>query len=138
METKAITVEATVNAPVEKVWTSWTEPAHIMKWNQASEDWHSPASVNDLRVGGSFTTTMAARDGSFSFDFSGTYDAVIEHELIEYTMSDGRKVRVVFSGNGDTTRVTETFDPETENSIELQQAGWQAILDSFKRYTEAL
>lgn len=139
METKntqAITVESTVQAPVEKVWRYWSEPAHITKWCQASEDWHAPAADNDLREGGKFTTTMAAKDGSMSFDFGGVYTSVITHKLIEYTMGDGRKVSVSFSSDGNQTTVTETFDPEDTNPLEMQRGGWQAILDNFKKYTE--
>ena len=133
----AITVEATVKAPVEKVWAYWSEPKHITKWCQASDDWHAPYAENDLRTGGNFKTTMAAKDGSFSFDFGGVYDHVQPNKLIQYTMSDGRKVKIVFASNGNETKVTETFDAESENPIEMQRGGWQAILDNFKRYTEA-
>jgi uncharacterized protein YndB with AHSA1/START domain len=133
----AITVEAVVKAPVEKVWKFWTEPKHITQWCQASDDWHAPYAENDARRGGKFKTTMAAKDGSFSFDFAGVYSNVQENKVIEYAMEDGRKVKITFLGNGAETRVTETFDPETENSIELQRSGWQAILDNFKKYTEA-
>lgn len=133
----AVTVEALVKAPIEKVWSSWTEPKHITKWNQASDDWHSPHAENDLRTGGKFKTTMAAKDGSMSFDFEGVYTNVQQHKVIEYAMADGRKVSVVFSQNGNQTKVVETFDPENENPIEMQRGGWQAILDSFKKYTEA-
>jgi uncharacterized protein YndB with AHSA1/START domain len=136
--TSAITVEATVNAPVEKVWASWSEPKHIMQWCQASDDWHAPYADNDLRTGGTFKTTMAAKDGSMSFDFGGVYDNVETHKLIEYTMGDGRKVKVVFTAMGDTTKVIETFDPENQNPEEMQRGGWQAILDNFKKYTETL
>lgn len=140
METKekAITVESTVNASVEKVWKSWTDPQHITKWCQASDDWHAPKATNDLRKGGEFSTTMAAKDGSFSFDFGGVYDEVITHKLIEYTMSDGRHVKITFAPQGNQTKVVETFDPESQNPIEMQRGGWQAILDNFKKYTEAL
>ncbi len=134
----AITVEALVKAPIEKVWSSWTDPKHITKWNQASDDWHSPHAENDLRTGGKFKTTMAAKDGSMSFDFEGVYTKVQQHKVIEYVMADGRKVSVVFSQNGNQTKVVETFDPENENPIEMQHGGWQAILDSFKKYTEAI
>lgn len=133
----AITVEALIRAPIEKVWSSWTDPKHITKWNQASEDWHSPHAENVLRTGGKFKTTMAAKDGSMSFDFEGVYTKVQQHKVIEYAMADGRKVSVVFSQNGNQTKVVETFDPENENPIEMQRGGWQAILDSFKKYTEA-
>lgn len=139
METKqAITVETNVNAPIAKVWESWTLPQHITKWNQASDDWHTPYAENDCRTGGKFKSTMAAKDGSVSFDFEGVYSFVIPQERIEYAMADGRTVKVIFQGNGNQTKVTETFDPESENSLELQRGGWQAILNSFKKYTEGL
>ncbi len=131
-----ITVETIVNAPVEKVWASWTEPQHITQWNHASDDWHCPKSSNDLRVGGVFSATMAAKDGSFSFDFEGVYDAVKPFEYLEYTIGDGRKVTVTFSQNEGTTHVVEEFEAETQNPAEMQQAGWQAILNNFKAYTE--
>ena len=134
---KTITVEATVNAPVERVWEYWTSPEHITRWNNASEDWHTPHAENDLRKGGRFLSRMEARDGSVGFDFGGVYDQVKENELIEYTIDDGRKVRIEFSDDGDHATVTETFDPETTHPLEMQQGGWQAILDSFKKYTEA-
>ncbi|MRG45405.1 polyketide cyclase [Chitinophaga sp. SYP-B3965] len=138
MENKApLTVETTVQAPVEKVWKFWNEPSHIMNWCSPSDDWHAPAAENDLRVGGKFSTTMAAKDGSFSFDFAGAYDQVAEHKLIAYTIADGRKVKITFSGEGNATNITETFDPEEINTLEMQQAGWQAILDNFRKYTEA-
>lgn len=136
--TQPITVQTTVNAPVKKVWESWSEPKHITKWCQASDDWHAPKAENDLRPGGKFTTTMAAKDGSVSFDFGGTYSNVKPNSLIEYAIEDGRKVKITFEALGDKTRVTETFEPESVNAIEMQRAGWQAILDSFKNYTETL
>lgn len=134
----AITVEAIVNASLEVVWNAWTAPEHITKWCQASPDWHAPYADNDIRTGGKFKTTMAAKDGSFSFDFEGVYDHVEHLKSMEYTMTDGRKVKILFISEGNQTRVTEMFDPETENPIEMQRGGWQAILDSFKSYTEAL
>lgn len=137
VEKTPITVATTVNAPVEKVWACWTEPAHITGWTFASEDWHAPYADNDLRVDGQFKTTMAAKDGSFSFDFGGIYTNVDVHKLIEYTMADGRTVKVSFAVEGDSTKVIETFDPENTHPAEFQQAGWQAILDNFKKYTEA-
>lgn len=133
---QSITVEATVHAPVAKVWEYWTKPEHIVKWNQASDDWHTTSSENDLRAGGKFSARMEAKDGSFGFDFWGIYDVVKENECIEYTLGDDRKVKIVFAGNGNETEVTETFEAESENSPEMQQAGWQAILDNFKKYTE--
>ena len=133
-----ITVETVVNAPVEKVWNTWNEPEHIKAWCHASDDWHAPASTNDLRTGGTFSTTMAAKDGSFSFDFGGVYDNVKENELIEYTMGDGRQAQIIFTKQGDSTKVVETFDAEGTHSLDMQKAGWQAILDNFKKYTESV
>lgn len=134
----AITVSTVVDAPVATVWEAWSSPEHIMKWNSASPDWHTPKAENDLRKGGKFSSRMEARDGSFGFDFGGVYDEVKEHELIEYTMGDGRKVSITFAAAGNTTTVTETFDAEETNPIEMQRGGWQAIMDNFKKYTEAL
>jgi len=131
-----ITVAATVNAPLEQVWTKWNEPTHITKWAFASDDWEAPRADNDVRTGGKFTTVMAAKDGSSSFDFTGTYSKVQPMEVIEYDMSDGRHVTIQFTPLPDGVKVTETFDPETENSEELQRSGWQAILDNFKKYVE--
>lgn len=131
-----ITVEITVNVPVEKAWKYWTEPEHIKIWNNASEDWHTPVSENDLRVGGKFFSRMEAKDGSYGFDFSGTYDEEKLYEVISYVIGDGRKVKITFIGNGEETRIIETFDPEKTNSIDMQQQGWQTILDNFKKYIE--
>ena len=136
-EKTIITVESTVNAPVEKVWEYWTKPEHITKWNNASDDWHTPWVKADLREGGSFVARMEARDGSMGFDFGGVYDILRPNEYIEYTIGDGRKVKVTFSVQGNTTKVVENFEAENTNSVEIQQGGWQAILDNFKKYTEA-
>ena len=136
-EKTVITVENTINAPVEKVWECWTKPEHITQWNNASDDWHTPRAENDLRVGGSFVCRMEAKDGSFGFEFGGVYDAVRKNEYIEYTLGDGRKVNITFSAEGKTTNLVEKFEAESENSPELQRGGWQAILDKFKKYTEA-
>lgn len=132
-----ITISATVNATPEKVWQYWNLPEHVTQWNQATPDWHCPKASSDLRVGGKFSATMAAKDGSFSFDFEGTYTEVIPNQLLRYTMPDGRKVEVKFAGEGNATVITETFDPETENPIEMQEAGWNMILNSFKSYAES-
>ena len=135
METsKKIIVETTVQAPVEKVWEYWTEPTHITKWNTASEEWHTPFAENDLQVGGRFLSRMEAKDGSFGFDFGGVYDDVRLNEGIAYTLEDGRKVTINFIRQGNETKVIETFDAENTNPIEMQEAGWQAILDNFKKY----
>ena len=131
-----ITVSTSVHASISKVWDCWNLPEHIKQWCSASDDWHVPDAENDLREGGEFTTTMAARDGSFSFDFNGIYTNIIEHQLIEYRLSDGRKVSITFKAMNNVVEITETFDAETENSVEMQQAGWQAILDNFKAYAE--
>ncbi len=132
-----VTVETTVNAPVEKVWKYWSEPQHITKWSNASEDWHTPFAENDLRTGGKFTSRMEAKDGSFGFDFGGVYDNVKEHELIEYTLGDGRKVIINFSSDGNKTKVIETFEAEGTNPVEMQKSGWQSIMDNFKKYVES-
>lgn len=134
--TSQINIKTTIEAPVEKVWELWTIPEHIMKWNSASDDWHTPIATNDLRPGGAFLSRMEAKDGSFGFDFSGVYDEVEEHKLISYTLADGRKVAITFSGDDITTTVTESFDPEQENSRDRQKDGWQAILNNFKAYAE--
>ena len=129
-----ITVSATVTAPFEKVWKLWTAPRHIQQWNHASPDWYCPYAENDLREGGRFSYTMAARDGSFSFDFTGVYQKVVENKLIEYQMDDGRHAKIHFDSEGDSTVVTEHFEAEELHSAELQQSGWQAILNNFAEY----
>jgi uncharacterized protein YndB with AHSA1/START domain len=131
-----ITVETTVHTPVGEVWKHWTEPQHITKWCFASEDWHAPNAENDLRDGGRFLTRMEAKDGSFGFDLSGVYDEVRINEFISYTIEDGRKVTITFISQENDTKVIESFEAETTNSIEMQEAGWQAILDNFKKYSE--
>ncbi|HEX8692114.1 MAG TPA: SRPBCC family protein [Longimicrobium sp.] len=132
-----ITVETLVNADLNQVWDAWNTPADIERWNAAHDDWHTTRSTVDLREGGKFLARMEAKDGSEGFDFEGTYTRVVPREAIEYRMSDGREVRVEFLEAAGGVRVRETFDAETENSPELQRAGWQAILDNFARYVEA-
>lgn len=133
-----ITIQTRVNAPIEKVWKYMTEPEHIVQWNHASDDWHSPRAQNDLRVGGRLTARMEAKDGSSGFDFGGTYDEVEPLSLFAYTLDDGRKVRVTFESQADgQVQVTETFEAETQNTEELQRSGWQAILDNFKKHVES-
>lgn len=131
-----ITIEATVKAPLATVWASWTTPEDIMAWNAASDDWHTTASQVDLRDGGAFSSRMEAKDGSMGFDFGGTYTRVEPMSLIEAIFGD-RGMTVEFSETADGVRVRETFDTEEENSVEMQREGWQAILDNFKRHTEA-
>lgn len=132
-----VTISATVNAPVAKVWEYWNDVKHITQWNSPSEDWHSPRGENDVRPGGSFNIRMEAKDGSFGFDFGGIYDVVDTHKQIAYTLGDNRKVDITFVANGETTSITETFETENQNPVEMQRMGWQAILDNFKKYTEA-
>lgn len=132
-----ITVEAIVHSPVASVWKFWTEPKHIKQWNNASDDWHTPIAENDLRVGGAFVSRMEAKDGSFGFDFGGVYDEVSLNESIAYTLGDGRKVSIAFIAQGDDTKIVESFEAEETNAVEMQQAGWQAILDNFKKYAES-
>src|SRR4051812_21378131 len=129
-----ITISTTINAPVSKVWDCFNKPEHITKWNNASPDWHTPRAENDLREGGKFNYRMEARDGSIGFDFGGTYTEVKTNEKIAYTIGDGRKVSALFKSEGDMTTITETFDPENENPIEMQRSGWQSILNNFKSY----
>lgn len=135
-EKTALTVETTINAPVQKVWRFWTEPHHITKWNNASGDWHSPRAENDVKTNGRFNIRMEAKDGSQGFDFTGVYTKVEPEKLIEYTMDDDRKVSVIFEENGNQTKVTETFEAENTHPVEMQQSGWLSILDNFKRYVE--
>jgi uncharacterized protein YndB with AHSA1/START domain len=136
MNAPKVTIETDVKAPLDKVWTYWTEPEHITQWNSASEDWHTPRATNDLKVGGRFTARMEAKDGSMGFDFAGTYTRVEPMKHIAYTMDDGRNVTVEFTEEGERVRVQETFDPESENPIDMQRDGWQAILDNFKKHVE--
>ena len=132
----SITVRTTIHAPVEKVWKLWTEPKHIVHWNNASDDWHTTNAENDLRVDGKFLSRMEAKDGSSGFEFSGKYNNIQYCKFIEYILDDERKVQVLFEPDGNETKVTETFEAEHTNSIELQKTGWQAILDNFKIYVE--
>ncbi len=134
---KVISVHTIIHAPVEKVWKYFTHPEHIVKWNFASDDWHSPSATNDLQVGGKFNYRMDAKDGSFGFDFYGTYDEVIENELIEYTLGDDRKVKIIFYPMNNKTEVVENFEAEKENTVELQRTGWQAILNNLKKLVES-
>ncbi len=134
---KKITVAAVAKVPLQQAWDAWNNPADIKQWNSAQDDWHTTRSIVDLREGGRFLARMEARDGSAGFDFEGIYTRVVPHQTIEYRMSDGREVQVEFAERPDGVHVTETFDPENENSPELQRQGWQAILDNFARHVEA-
>lgn len=133
-ERTSITVETTVPVSPELAWAYWTEPKHIVEWNQASADWHTPRAENDLRVGGKFSSRMESRDGKYGFDFGGVYDAVEPYHTLNSTLGDERKVFVTFEPVASGTRIIETFEAESENTVELQRQGWQAILDSFCSY----
>lgn len=136
MYMKEITIETKVVAPLNKVWECWTEPKHIAGWAFATDDWEAKDVENNIIVGGNFKTVMAAKDGSASFDFTGTYTTVENNKLIEYNMPDGRHVKIVFEEMSNHVQITQTFDPEEENPAEMQRAGWQAILNNFKNYVE--
>jgi uncharacterized protein YndB with AHSA1/START domain len=133
---KMIEVEVAVNIPVVKAWKYFTAPGHITKWYFASDDWHTPSAVNDLKSGGKFSFRMEAKDKSFGFDFAGIYSKVQPPELMEYIIADGRKVTVTFTASGNQTVVKEVFEPEGTNTPERQKEGWQAILDNYKKYAE--
>jgi uncharacterized protein YndB with AHSA1/START domain len=132
-----IIVKTSVEASLEKAWDYWTKPEHVMNWNFASNDWHCPKAENNLKVGEKFSYTMAAKNGEMSFDFEGEYTEIETHKLIKYKLEDDRKIIVQFEQNQDNVTITESFDPENENSLELQQNGWQAILDNYKKYIES-
>jgi len=135
-DTKSITVRITTKEEIQKVWDYFTKPEHIVNWCFASDDWHCPKAENDLRTGGKFSTTMASKDGAMSFDFGGTYDEVIPLKSYTYTIGDGRKVTVKFDVMDDNVILTENFEPENMNPLEMQRGGWQAILENFKKYVE--
>jgi uncharacterized protein YndB with AHSA1/START domain len=136
-EKTVVTIENIVNAPVEKVWEYWTLPEHITQWSHASDDWHTPWAKGDVREGGRFESRMEAKDGSMGFEFGGVYDVVKNNEYLECTLDDSRKVKTHFSSQGNKTKVTESFEAEDMNPVEMQRAGWQAILDNFKKYAES-
>lgn len=137
VQTAKITVEASTNAPVARVWEAWNTPNEITKWNSPDPSWHCPSSENDLRVGGKFKNRMEAKDGSFGFDFEGVYDTVTPHHEIAYTMGDGRTASTIFSTKEGQTHIATTFDPETQNEPEFQKQGWQSILNNFIKYVES-
>ncbi len=132
-----ITIQATLDVPVDIAWRLWSEPEHIVRWNAASDDWHTTKAENDLQEGGRFSSRMEAKDGSMGFDFWGNYDRIVLHRHIDSTLGDGRKVKTTFSAIDNQTDIVQSFEAENENSIELQRAGWQAILNNFKSYAEA-
>ena len=131
-----ITIETFVKSDITSVWKAWNTPDDIKRWNAASDDWHTTASSIDLREGGQFKSRMEAKDGSMGFDFSGTYTRVVDNQLIEYDLDDGRSVKIEFRTEEGGVRVIETFEAEATNSPEMQRDGWQAILDNFRRFVE--
>jgi uncharacterized protein YndB with AHSA1/START domain len=133
---KTITIQTVINAPVSEVWKLYTTPEHITQWNKASDGWHTPRAENDLKAGGKFLYRMEAKDGSFGFDFSGTYQEVRINEFMSYTLGDERKVMVKFSENNGKTFMEIKFEVESTHSVEMQRNGWQAILNNFKKYVE--
>ena len=137
MKDSLITVRTTIKAHVSLVWKTWTSPADIMNWNTASDNWHTTSAENDFRPNAKFSYRMEAKDGSFGFDFFGTYDKIIINREIALTLGDGRKVKIVFSDLGNKTEIVETFEAESTNSVEQQKTGWQSILDNFRKYIES-
>ncbi len=136
MEATKITIHATISAGIQKVWNYYTQPEHITKWNFASPDWHCPSASNDMRNGGKYTARMEAKDGSFGFEFEATYSEITENQKFVYVMPDGREVSVSMNEDNHLTNITVCFDTETENPVDLQREGWQAILNNFKNYAE--
>ncbi len=134
---KKLKIEATINAPLEQVWQCWNGAEHITQWNFASDDWHCPSAENDLRVGGRCKSRMEAKDGSFGFDMEYTYTRVEPYSVLEYQLDDGREIVTTFAVSDGATKVVTEFDPETEHPLEMQQQGWQSILNNFKAYVEA-
>lgn len=130
-----ITVETTINAPIEKIWRAWTTPEDIKQWNAASDDWHTTKASVDLKEGGAFSSRMEAKDGSMGFDFAGTYTKIVENRLIECSFGD-RAMQVEFISSSDGVTIRETFDAEPTHSVEQQRDGWQAILNNFARHVE--
>jgi uncharacterized protein YndB with AHSA1/START domain len=137
MSKPVITVDAMLHAPIAKVWEQWNSPEHIKQWCYASDDWHAPEATNDLKKGGKFITRMEAKDKSFGFDFGGVYDDVDQHKRIAYTMDDGRKVHITFTETDGGVKISESFEAEDQNPLEMQQGGWQMILNNFKKYVES-
>lgn len=138
MKTKAvITVETEIKAHIAKVWECWTNTDAIIKWNTASPDWHTTRAMHDLKPGGEFNYRMEAKDGSFGFDLVGTFNLISPFEYLETTFSDGRKIKTTFTAQGNGTQISQTFEAEDINSIEMQRGGWQSILNNFKKYAEA-
>lgn len=133
-----ITVECIASVPIEQAWKLWTDPEHVVHWNFASPDWHTPRATTDLTVGGKYCARMEAKDGSAGFDCEGIFDKICEHELLESHFADARKIEVKFSRTENGTKISQTFETETVHPAELQRAGWQNIMDNFRKYAESL
>lgn len=133
-----ITIETLVHAPINLVWDTWNSPNHVVHWNHASDDWHSPKAENNFVVGGKFVYRMEAKDNSFGFDFSGTYEEIVDKKRVVTRLDDNRLVKTEFHVENDSVRIVETFEAEDQNSIELQREGWSSILNNYKLYTECL
>lgn len=133
-----ITIETLIHAPINLVWDTWNSPNHVVHWNHASDDWHSPKADNNFVVGGKFVYRMEAKDNSFGFDFSGTYEEIVDKKRVVTRLDDNRLVKTEFHVENDSVRIVETFEAEDQNSIELQREGWSAILNNYKLYTESL
>ena len=137
MSKPVITIEAAINSNIDKVWEMWTKPEHLTQWCFAADEWHCPSSSSDFKVGGTFSTRMEAKDGSFGFDFGGVYNEIKINEKLAITLDDGRKWNIYFSEIGGFVKLVEDFEAENENPIEMQQTGWQMILNNFKKYVES-
>ena len=135
--TSNLTAEIIIQAPIEKVWKLWTTAADIKQWNNPSDEWHSPNVEIDLKTGGRFLFRMETKNGSVGFDHAGRYDKILLHQLIEYTVDDDRRSVIVFSTNNDSTTVTETFEPEPQNPVDMQKEFCQSVLNNFKKYVES-
>jgi uncharacterized protein YndB with AHSA1/START domain len=135
MSSSKITVQANLNAEIKKVWNYYTNPKHIVNWNFADPSWHCPSAVNDMKIGGTYKARMEAKDGSLGFDFEAVYTNIVEGKNFTYEFG-GRTATVQFNAIGSNTEIIVSFDPENENPVEMQKGGWQAILNSFKNYTE--
>ena len=133
-----ITIKTQIKSGIQQVWNAYTNPEHIIHWNFATPEWHCPKVENDLRIGGEYFARMEAKDGSFGFDFKAIYKELIPEQSLVYVLEDGREVNISFLSQGDITQVVIIFDAENQNPIEMQQTGWQLILDNFKRYTESI
>lgn len=137
MKTEHIAIATNISSTKDLVWKCYTQPEHIMKWNFATDEWHCPKATCDLRPGGEFSFRMASRDGAHEFDLKGKYAEVEAQEYLSYTLEDGRQVEVRFLKRSEGTLLEQSFEPESSNDVEMQRAGWQAILDNFKKYVES-